>query len=185
MGTEQLDQAIRTSRDVLAAVQADQLTLPTPCTQWDVAQLINHLVGAQHFFHNGVTGAAAGGDSPDFASGDYLAEYDRASAAALAAFAEDGAMERTLTLPWGEMPGAAFMGMAVTDTLAHGWDLAKATGQSTDLAPELASAVLEQSRTTVPPGFRSEDGAIFGLEQDAPADATAADKLAAFLGRRV
>lgn len=185
MGTEQLDQAVRTARDVLAAIQADQMALPTPCSQWDVAQVINHLVGSQHFFHAGVTGAAAGGDSPDFAAGDYLAEFDRASAAALAAFGEDGAMERTLSLPWGEMPGAAFMGLAVTDTLTHGWDLAKATGQSTDLAPELAAAVLEQCRTTVPPAFRSEEGAVFGLEQEAPADATAADQLAAFLGRRV
>jgi uncharacterized protein (TIGR03086 family) len=83
------------------------------------------------------------------------------------------------------MPGAAFLGMAMNDTLVHGWDLAKATGQSTDLAPDLAAALLEQSRTTVPDAFRSESGAIFGLAKQAPAGASNADQLAAFLGRDV
>jgi uncharacterized protein (TIGR03086 family) len=94
-------------------------------------------------------------------------------------------MEKTLTLPFGQMPGSAFVGLATTDTFAHGWDLAKATGQNTDLAPELAGQLLVGARQAIQPAFRSEDGAVFGLEQTAPAGACNADQLAAFLGRTV
>jgi uncharacterized protein (TIGR03086 family) len=83
------------------------------------------------------------------------------------------------------MPAPALLGLMTTDTLTHAWDLAKATGQDTNLAPELASQLLEQSRQSILPAFRSEEGNIFGLEQDAPADASPADQLAAFLGRTV
>ncbi|MFT4865258.1 MAG: hypothetical protein ACI8RE_001446, partial [Ilumatobacter sp.] len=66
------------------------------------------------------------------------------------------------------------------------WDLAKATGQSTDLAPELAAQLLEASRQMIQPGFRGEDGAApFGVEQEYPEGACNADQLAAFLGRTV
>jgi uncharacterized protein (TIGR03086 family) len=77
------------------------------------------------------------------------------------------------------------MGIVTTDTFAHTWDLARATGQSTDLDPELAASLLAQSRQSVQDEYRSEDGAMFGLEQTAPDGSTVADELAAFLGRRV
>jgi len=77
------------------------------------------------------------------------------------------------------------MGLSMTDTFTHAWDLARATGQDTNLAPELAAQLLAQSRQSIQPAFRSEDGAIFGLEQSAPEGASPADQLAAFLGRTV
>ena len=94
-------------------------------------------------------------------------------------------MEKMLTLPFGQMPGSAFIGLAATDTFVHGWDLAKATGQSTDLDPALATQLLAGSRQAIQPAFRSETGNPFGPEQTAPAGASNADQLAAFLGRTV
>ena len=114
-----------------------------------------------------------------------MAAYDEGAQQAIAAFQADGVMEKTLTLPWGQMPGSAFMGIASIDTLAHGWDLAKATGQDTDLAPELSAGLLQGAKAAISPAFRSEDGAVFGPEQSAPAGASNADQLAAFLGRKV
>ncbi len=184
MSTQPLEQAIAVTRGVLANVTPEQLGDPTPCESWDVAALINHIVGAQHFFLAGLTGTppAAPGD---FAAGDYLAAYDEVSAAVLAAFAADGVLESLITMPFGEMPGAAVMGLATNDTFQHGWDLAKATGQRTDLAPELAAALLVQARATISPTFRGPEGAPFGAEQEAPDGASTADQLAAFLGRSV
>jgi uncharacterized protein (TIGR03086 family) len=184
MTTQPLEEAIAVTRGVLAGVTPDQLGDPTPCESWDVAALINHIVGAHHFFLAGLTGkppAASG----DFAAGDYLAAYDEVSAKVLAAFGADGVMERMITMPFGEMPGAAVMGLATNDTFQHGWDLARATGQSTDLAPELAASLLAQAKATIPPAFRGPEGAPFGAEQAAPDGASAADQLAAFLGRSV
>jgi uncharacterized protein (TIGR03086 family) len=184
MTTEMLEQSIATTRGVLAGVSRDQLDDTTPCAQWKVSDLINHIVGGQYFFAGGVLGEAPASET-DFAAGDFLAEFDTGAQKCVAAFNGDGAMEKMLTLPFGQMPGSAFVGLAATDTFTHGWDLAKATGQDTDLAPALATGLLAGARQAIQPAFRSADGAVFGLEQTAPAGASNADQLAAFLGRTV
>jgi uncharacterized protein (TIGR03086 family) len=110
--------------------------------------------------------------------------YDEGIRQAVAAFGAPGAQEKMIELPFGTLPGAVFMGIATTDAFTHAWDLAKATGQSTDLDPELASQLLQQSRAFIQDAFRGEDTkAPFTKEQSPPANATEADKLAAFLGR--
>jgi uncharacterized protein (TIGR03086 family) len=185
MSTQPLEQAIASTRSILQNVPVDQMSASTPCASWNVSQLINHIVGGQHFFRAGVSGEEMSGDEVDFAAGDYLAAFDEASRGAVEAFSAEGAMEKTLTLPFGQMPGAAFLGLATTDTFQHGWDLAKATGQSTDLAPDLAAGLLAQSRMAIQDSFRGPEGAPFGPEQQAPEGACNADQLAAFLGRSI
>jgi uncharacterized protein (TIGR03086 family) len=183
--TEILEQSIAATRGVLVNVSGDQLGDDTPCRQWTVRDLVNHIVGAQYFFESGVSGTPPAGGETDFASGDYVAAFDEGAQRCLAAFSAEGVMEKMLTLPFGQMPGSAFVGIAATDTFTHGWDLAKATGQDTDLAPELAAQLLVGARQAIQPAFRSEDGAVFGMEQAAPSGASNADELAAFLGRTV
>ncbi len=188
MSTEGLQQAFDSTRGVLANVQKSQLGDATPCESWDVAKLVNHVVGGTQWFAATVNAGRTddtGDDLPDFASGDYLAAFDEGAQAAVDAFSADGALEKMLELPWGKYPGAAFLGLATTDAFTHGWDLAKATGQSTDLAPELAAQLLEGAKASIPDEFRGPEGAPFGPKQEAPEGATAADQLAAFLGRKV
>jgi uncharacterized protein (TIGR03086 family) len=181
-----LETAVQSTRGVLAGVSRDQLGLPTPCASWTVADVINHVVRGHHFFAASIRGERPSTDQPDFAAGDFMAAFDDASAASLAAFGADGAMERTVRLPFGEMPGSTVVGLAATDTLTHGWDVARATGQPSDLAPELAASLLAGVRAALPPGVRGPDGqAPFGPEQEAPAGSSNADQLAAFLGRTV
>ncbi len=184
MSTQPLEQAIAATREVLAGVKTEQLDDPTPCSSWKVRELINHIVGGQRFFGHGVRGEEPSGEIDD-ASGDYVAAFDEVAAGTVAAFGADGALEKMYTLPFGEMPGSAFLGLATTDTFVHGWDLAKATGQSTDLAPALAAALLEQAKASIPDAFRGPEGAPFGPQAEAPANASDADRLAAFLGREV
>ncbi len=185
MTTEMLEQAIAVTRGVLANVSRDQLGDATPCAQWKVSDLVNHVVGGQYFFEAGVLGEPQTEGDSDFADGDFVAAFDTGSQRCLAAFSADGVMDRMLTLPFGQMPGSAFLGLATTDTFTHAWDLARATGQDTDLAPELAAQLLVGARQAIQPAFRSEDGAVFGMEQSAPPGASNADELAAFLGRTV
>jgi len=185
MSTQPLTQAISVARDVLANVTPEQMQNATPCASWDVAGLINHMVGGQHFFRAGMDGVEFDGELPDFAAGDYKASFDEAAAACVDCFSADGAMEKTVLMPFGEFPGAGFMGMAMTDTFQHAWDLAKATGQDTNLAPELAAGILAQSKQSIQDAFRGPEGAPFGAEAHCADDACAADRLAAFLGREV
>ena len=185
MSTEMLERSIAATRGVLVNVSRDQLDAATPCAQWKVSDVVNHVVGGQYFFEAGVLGTQQEGGDTDFSAGDYVAAFDDGAGRCVAAFSGDGVMDKMLTLPFGQMPGSAFIGLASTDTFTHGWDLAKATGQDTDLAPDLAAMLLVGARQAIQPAFRSEDGAVFGLEQTAPEGASNADQLAAFLGRRV
>jgi len=170
---------------VLDSVSPDQLDRSTPCTQWTVAQVIDHLVGAQHWARSGMEGVEMTDTGEGSSAGDFRATFRAAATSSLAAFNVDGALARTVNPGFGDMPAVGLLAMAATDTFTHAWDLAKATGQSTDLDPELAAELLTSARASIPPTFRSEEGSIFGLEQTAPEGATAADQLAAFLGRTV
>ncbi len=186
MSTQPLEQAIKSTRAVLEGVTPDQLDSPTPCQSWTVAQLVDHIVGAQYFFATAASGEPLSADDRTFAGGDFLGEFDKGSQACLAAFGAPGAMERIMKLPFGDMPGSAFVGLATTDTFVHGWDLARATGQKVDFDQELSGALLAGSRQAIKEAFRGEDGkAPFGPAKEAPAGASNADQLAAFLGRTV
>jgi uncharacterized protein (TIGR03086 family) len=192
--TEPLERAIATAKQVLAGVSKEDLEKSSPCVSWNVGGVVNHLVGSTAFFVTGMGDTMPSGDdgSVDFSSGDYRVAFDEGSALTLATFSAPGALEKTAKLPFGEMPGSAFLGLAATDIFTHAWDLAKATGQSTDLDPELAAQLLQGSKMAIQDAFRGPDGgpnqdqgAPFGPEQQAPEGATNADKLAAFLGRTV
>jgi uncharacterized protein (TIGR03086 family) len=186
MSTQPLKMVNTSTRSVLANVTADQLQNTTPCASWNVAGIINHIIAGQGFFVAGVTGQPPSREEVDYSAGDFLAAYDAATQAAVDCFEADGALDGMVKMPFGEMPGRAVLGLAMTDTFTHGWDLAKATGQSTDLAPELAAQLLASGRQMIQPAFRGEDGsAPFGAEQECPEGASNADQLAAFLGRTV
>jgi len=183
-----LQRAVKTSREIVASVQPEQLDVSTPCQSWKVRDLLNHMIDAPTFAATVMeTGDWTNqrGESVDHASGDYLAEYDAATARAIAAFRADGALSKTVNLPFGELPGSAFASIATGDAFVHGWDLAKATGRPTDHDPELATEILVAVRPMLPEQMRGPDGqAPFGPEVEVPADASPADKLAAFLGRQ-
>lgn len=181
----ELDRAFQSTLAILAKVEPGQLRAPTPCASWDVRALINHFVGSARWWAVTVTGDGEAAVA-DYASGDFVAAYEESIQLAVAAFETDGALEKTVTLPFGEFPGAALMAHCTTEQFTHGWDLARAIGQHTDLAPGLAAALLAQSRAAISDAFRGPDGqAFFGPVREAPADAGPADQLAAFLGRSV
>ncbi len=184
MSTQPYHQAIEATRSVLAQVQPEQLNQASPCADWNVGELINHLIDAQRVFAAWVGGHEATTDT-DWAAGDFVAAFNDESAAAVTAFEADGVMGQEFDLGFAKMPGAGIMGMACTDTFVHAWDVAKATGQSTDLNPQLATMLLDQSRQSIQDAFRNEEGNPFGLEQPVPEGAVDADQLAAFLGRAV
>ncbi len=187
MSTESLEQAFASTHKILENVGPDQLDRSTPCASWDVRQLINHIVGGSHY----VAETTESGQAPefpdtDFAAGDAVTSYDEGIRAALAAFGAPGAEEKMLKLPFGEIPGAVFLGIVTSDQFVHGWDLAKATGQPTDLDPVLAGQLLEGVRAIIADEFRGPDGTMpFGPKVEAPDSAPPVEQLAAFLGRRI
>ena len=189
MSAEVLERATASTEKILANVRSDQLGLATPCASWKVRDLINHIAGNGYWFEgiarDGVAPDRPDNAAPDVASGDFLTAYTEGSRRAVAAFSADGVMDKTLQLPWGEMPAAAFIVMASTDQFVHGWDVAKATGQSTELDPELAAQFLDFYRPALPDVFRGPDPvAPFGPAVTVPASAGSLAQLLAFLGRQ-
>jgi uncharacterized protein (TIGR03086 family) len=85
-------------------------------------------------------------------------------------------------LPIGAVPGVVALGMHVVETLVHGWDLAKATGQPTDIKPDLCAIAWDNVRG-VNDDLRGA-GRPFGPAVDVPGDASATDRLVAWLGRQ-
>ena len=185
MTIENFQQAITSTRGVLENVTADQMSLPTPCASWDVSALINHIVSVHYFMKSTMEGTEITGQDVDYAAGDYMAAYDEATSISLAAATAEGALDRTVSIGPNEMPAQAFMGIATNDAFVHGWDLAKATGQPTDLAPDLAAEILAQAQALIPDAFRGPEGAPFGPKAESPEGAGAADRLAAFCGREI
>ncbi|MCB0973241.1 MAG: TIGR03086 family protein [Actinobacteria bacterium] len=185
MNPQTLGRAQGVATQIIANVQPDQMDNATPCDAWTVSQLIDHLVGAQHWGRSAVQGVEMTETGEGSAAGDFNAAFADAASACLAAFSEDGALGRTVNPGFGDMPAIAMLGLVATDTFTHAWDLAVATGQDADLDPELAAMLLMGARMSIQDSFRSEEGSIFGFEQDAPDGATNADQLAAFLGRTV
>ncbi len=187
MAADMLAQAFASTAGVLSGVDAQKMDGSTPCAAWKVRELVNHIVGGTTYFAvTAETGEAPSeGDAPDFCEGDFVTEFNKGAARAVKAFEAPDAMDKTMKLPFGDLPGGVFINIATIDTFTHGWDLAKATGQSTDLDPGLAMQLLAIAEGFLPDDLRGAEGqAPFGPKVEVPSGACPADRLAAFLGRQ-
>ena len=122
-----LNQALRSTLAIMTKVGPDDLRAATPCASWDVRALVNHFVGSARWWAAVIAGQDAAADA-DYAAGDLVAAYEESIRLAAAAFAAEGALERTVRLPFGEFPGAVLRDLAATEQFVHGWDLARAIG---------------------------------------------------------
>ena len=159
-------------------------TAPTPCTDWDVRTLVNHVVGEDRWVVPLLEGRtiAEVGDALD---GDLLGAAPPESAAtagkaASAAFAEPGATERTVHLSFGDFPGGGYAMQLGADHLVHSWDLARAVGVDATLDAESVAAVCTWFADWED-AYRSS-GAI-GPRVSLPDGASAQDDLLARFGR--
>ena len=181
---EQLREANGVFLEVLRNVRPEQMSLPTPDDEWDVRELINHVVlGNIWSAENVKTGSAPRPSGDVIGNHEPVEVYTASADAMMASFEEPGALGRMVTMPFGEMPAAGLASFRFTDLIVHAWDLAKATGQSTDLAPELCEAALAMSRQRMTEMDRTN--LPFKEAVIVPTDAPAADRLAGFLGRQV
>ncbi len=129
----------------VAGVGDDQWGLPTPCSDWDVRALVNHLVYENRWTAPLVEGATIA-EVGDRFEGDLLGDDPKGAWAASASEATSavlvpGAVERTVHLSFGDTPGGEYAMQLAADLLVHGWDLARATGGDEKLDPELVAAV--------------------------------------------
>lgn len=173
--------------DIVSGVSPAQLGAPTSCAQFDVATLVDHIVGAGHraaALGRGVS--PANEELPHVELPDAPDELRQAGKDARSAWSNDASLASTVTMPWGEVyTGATLVDMYLAELTAHAWDLASGTGQLDRLDPGLAGPGLDAARSMLKPEYRNlvEPGSPYGSEVEVPADATGWERLAAFTGR--
>jgi len=130
----------------LARVQPEQWTAPTPCTEWDVRALVNHVVGANRRYtlllHGATAGEVDATRAVDHLSLDPVASFVATATELHAAFREPGALNRTAHHPSGERTGTQLLEMRVLDVAVHSWDLARAIGADESLDPDVVAFAL-------------------------------------------
>lgn len=185
MDVDMYERALKSTGEVVAGTKRNQLDNPTPCTEWTVHELLNHIIG-------GCLSWAAGADgrvedpSPtiDRIGEDHAAAYEAAARAVIDAFRSPGAMERNFTMPWGESPGKMNLGVALADITVHGCDLATATGQDIFVDDDIAEACYEMTTGLMEPKGSFPRGDAFAEPIEVPDDAPPRDRMLAYLGRQ-
>jgi len=169
----------------LALVRPGQWTAQTPCTEWDVRALVNHVVGAKRRYvmllHGAATDEVEVTRAVDHLGGDPVASFAATAAELKAAFGEPGALARTACHRTGERTGAQLLGMQVLDIAVHTWDLARAIGAGESLDPDIVAFAL-----TLNDPFEAgrQHGTVAPLPGTAPAGNSAQARLLYLSGRR-
>lgn len=176
-----LERALTGAETIVAGVQASQWDSATPCAAMDARAVTLHLAG-------GVAGFAAQlrGESPPAADGDPAAAFKAAAAELRAALKTPGVLDEVYkATPKGRgVPGALLAQVRTLELLAHGWDLARSTGQAAEFPDDLTERVLALARLTLSARPEGPD-APYGPEVPVPESAPPVDRLAGFLGRTV
>jgi len=179
----QLDTILPELDHVASRVGPDQFGAPTPCANFAVRDLFDHMIGGAGQFAPQLRGAAsaAATDPARLDDGERPAALKSALAELLDAVKAPGALGRGVTLPFGTVPGAVLARFLTVDGMVHTWDMARATGQRYEPPAELAETVLATARELIASEMR--DGDTFAAEVEVADDAPAIDRLVAFTGR--
>jgi len=161
------DRAVDGTARLVDGVGPEQMGLPTPCPDWDVRALLTHLV--------------AGSCHADLLGDDPAAAYRRSAAALHAAWQDPALLDRQFEIPIGILPGRAAFNVRLVETVIHGWDLAKATGQHPAFDPEVVRTAAQFAQSGLS-GDRPP-GAPFAPPVAVADELPEIDRLAAFLGR--
>jgi uncharacterized protein (TIGR03086 family) len=167
-----LESVLDETEATIASVTPGQEHLPTPCPEFDVARIVDHLVGWANSFAARLSGRSVTADPNDYrVGGNSATEFHQAAQTIIGAYREGG--EQSQKLP---------LGFITMEFLVHGWDLATAIGSSVRFQPAAADLALVTGRTMLQPEYRGP-GKSFGYEVEVPDAAGPVDRLVAFLGR--
>jgi uncharacterized protein (TIGR03086 family) len=163
-------------QDVLAGLGAADLTRPTPCTEFDVAKLTDHLMNSI----TAIGGAVGATLPPRLPDAPPLANVSAAADAALDAWRRRG-LDGTVSIGQNTVPARFAAGILSIEFLVHAWDYAIATGQQITVPEPVADYVLGLASRIITPKGRGAVG--FAPPVDVAADADVFDQLIAFTGR--
>ena len=178
---DELEAAFDHTAAIVASVPEDRYAAATPCPDFDVRALMNHLVAGNLLFATAARGEPLDMTvfEQDHLGDDASAAYRASADRALESWRRPGVMEEQL--PFGGMQGSAVIQLHLTEELVHGWDLAFSTGGDTTMDPRLAEIALAGMQQVPAEMLRS--GTAFGEAVAVDSDAPVHVRLVAFLGR--
>ena len=161
---------------VLHPIANDDWSKQTPCREFDIAGLTDHLMKSIS-----VIGGAAGAELPERDETDSVERQVIAAARpALDAWHRRG-LEGTVKFGDGEAPAKTMAGILSLEFLVHAWDYATALGHTVDVPDSLTDYVMGVAKGVITPEGRTRAG--FDDPVDIAADAKSLDKLVAYTGR--
>lgn len=167
------------------AVGEDQWDRPTPCTDWDVRHLVNHLVSESRWAPPLLEGKTIEevGDrfEGDLLGDDPKAAWEAAAEEAITAVGQEGALGRTVHVSFGDISGEEYVTQLTADHCIHAWDLARAIGGDERLDPEVVDFVYRYLEPRAE-GWRK--AGAFGPEVEMPLGADPQTRLLAITGRQ-
>jgi len=166
---------------LIGGLTPEHREMRTPCDQWNVHELIDHMCSGAHGIAGGLQGQAPPEEQPDFLANGPAAGWVAAEAA-LEQVATPEILTAMHDMPFGNVPGEAAMAVIVSDAATHAWDLAKATDQELGMSEELAEYALATWQGLVPAEGR--DGGGFKAVVPVADDASAVDRMAGYTGRQ-
>ncbi len=169
--------------ELVHQVGEDQWSLDTPCADWDVRELVHHLVYENRWMPpllaGGTIAEVGTALDGDLLGDDPVASWDE-SATAAAASVDEVPLDRIVHLSYGHVPARHYVNEVFTDLAIHGWDLARAIGADETIDPEFVELLYEK---TAPHEDALKASGLFGPKVVPPDGADLQTRLLAIYGR--
>ena len=176
-----IGQALDTNGALVRGVSAEQWPQATPCREWNVGQLVDHMIegvgSCARIMDTEPSSAHAAPSDPVVAA----AMFEASARATMRSLSRAGALERTYHPPWGDAQGRTMAEFLLIESVVHGWDLARATSQPPAFADETVALAHRLSRASLATSPR--EPAFFDPEIVLDGDRSELDSLVALLGR--
>jgi uncharacterized protein (TIGR03086 family) len=178
--TTALAQTDQVMTSVIGQLTPDHREASTPCAEWNVHEVLDHVCQGCQGIAGGLQGQAPPEEMPDLLANGPAQGWVNAHAALVAAATPEN-LAAIHQMPFGDVPGEVAVSVITADALVHAWDVAQGAGVNIEISDELAEWALATWKQVVPP-----EGRQGGFADVVPVadDAGAVDRLAGYTGRQ-
>lgn len=186
-GDPRYDFAVVTSAvgDLMAKVTPDHIALPTPCPDFTVKEMLEHIVLVMRRVAAIGRGEHWSTITEDLVDSGWHDQYREAAHAVMQAWTDPAKLEAMYEVPWGEVPGVPFFLTYTGELATHGWDLATSIGAEFTIDDDVLGPTLEGARLVLPDVDREHPDMPFGPVVEPPAGSSNLLQLAGWFGRDV
>jgi uncharacterized protein (TIGR03086 family) len=178
-----LESALAATGAIVDGIAPADLTRSTPCDMWDVRTVIGHLIRGNQNLAAVAQGLPRNPDPIADPGNNPAAAYHQSAEEAMRAWRDHSDLDAEYASALGTMTGRALVTLRLADTITHGWDLARATGQTPNYDEDVVAVAMAFAERVLP--YDRRPAAVFAPPTEIEDDRPQIDRLAALLGRQV